>query len=282
VNAEKDFRPVTRVEDLATDLAATHRAVPPGEAPAETEALVAQLDEHGYVVLPDLIDDTGLAAIRHAVDPLLGPMGRNSFEGNSTQRAYSVLNKTRALDEVVEHPSVLAILDRLLMPNYLLSQLQVINIHPGERAQLAHPDDGFYPIPRPRAVLSLATIWAIDEFTATNGATVVIPGSHRWGDGRTPQSSDVRTPVEMSAGSCVLFVGSLWHGGGANRHERPRMAVTAQYCQPWLRPQEAFTLSTTHDTVRALSPKLRAMLGYGIHPPFMGSVDGMHPLRLLD
>jgi ectoine hydroxylase-related dioxygenase (phytanoyl-CoA dioxygenase family) len=256
--------------------------VPAAETEVSLSTKVRALDEHGYVVLPDLLDTAALEAIRRAVDPLLGPMGRNAFEGMGTQRVYSVLNKTRALDDVVEHPGVLAVLDRLLMPNYLLSQLQVININPGEQAQLAHPDDGFYPISRPRQVLSLATIWAIDEFTTTNGATVVLPGSHRWDDARTPQESDVRTPVEMSAGSCVLFVGTLWHGGGANRHHRPRMAVTAQYCQPWLRPQEAFTLSTTRDTARALSPRLRAMLGYSIHPPFMGSVDGMHPLRLLD
>jgi ectoine hydroxylase-related dioxygenase (phytanoyl-CoA dioxygenase family)/uncharacterized protein YndB with AHSA1/START domain len=281
-NAEKNFRQVIRLEDLGTDLAATHRALPVDEPAADTEALLAALDEHGFVVLPELLDAAGCEAIRNAVEPLLGPMGRNAFEGNRTQRVYSVLDKTRALDTVVEHPAVLKILDRLLMPNYLLSQLQVINISPGEQAQLAHPDDGFYPIPRPRQVLSIATIWAIDEFTTTNGATVVIPGSHRWGDDRVPQPSDERQPVEMPAGSCVLFVGALWHGGGANRHDRPRMAVTAQYCQPWLRPQEAFSLSTSRDTVRTLSPKLQAMLGYSIHPPFMGSVDGMHPLRLLD
>jgi ectoine hydroxylase-related dioxygenase (phytanoyl-CoA dioxygenase family) len=80
------------------------------------------------------------------------------------------------------------------MPNYLLSQLQVININPGEQAQLMQADDGFYPIPRPRQVLSIATIWAIDEFTAINGATLVIPGSHRWGDDRLPKPSDVRRP----------------------------------------------------------------------------------------
>ena len=71
---------------------------------------------------------------------------------------------------------MLALLDRLLIPNYLLSALQVINIEPGESAQLLHHDDGFYPVPRPRAPLSAATIWAIDDFTDNNGATVVVPG----------------------------------------------------------------------------------------------------------
>lgn len=175
---------------------------------------------------------------------------------------------------------MLALLDRLFLPNYLLSMLQVINILPGEQAQMLHTDDGFYPIPRPRAALGAATIWAIDDFTADNGATDIIAGSHLWGD-KTPKEAD-RTPVVMAAGSCVFFLGTLWHGGGANQSDSARLALTAQYCEPWLRPQEAFTLSMTRDTVRAVSEDIRRMLGYSIHPPFIGQVDGMHPKRLLE
>ena len=86
----------------------------------------------------------------------------------------------------------------------------------------------------------------------------------------------------MPAGSCLLFAGTLWHGGGANRSAAPRLAATAQYCQPWLRTQEAFTLSTSRNIVRDVSEDIRRMLGYSIHPPFIGMVDGMHPKRLLD
>ncbi|WP_232665484.1 phytanoyl-CoA dioxygenase family protein [Pseudonocardia sp. TRM90224] len=127
-----------------------------------------------------------------------------------------------------------------------------------------------------------ATVWAIDEFTEENGATVVVPGSHRWPDGRTPTGTDARHAAVMPAGSCILFVGTLWHGGGANRSAAPRLAATAQYCQPWLRTQEAFTLSTSADVVREVSEEIRGMLGYSIHPPFVGMVDGAHPERVLD
>jgi ectoine hydroxylase-related dioxygenase (phytanoyl-CoA dioxygenase family) len=88
--------------------------------------------------------------------------------------------------------------------------------------------------------------------------------------------------VVMPAGSCVFFLGTLWHGGGSNDSSAPRRAVTAQYCEPWLRTQEAFTLSVDADTARAVSPDLRRMIGYSIHPPFVGAVNGMHPQRLLD
>ena len=268
---------------LSDDLAGTYRrTASSGESidAAVADADVARVRRDGYVILPGLIDAEEIAAIKSAVAPLLGHTGRNAFEGHGTQRVYSVLNKTRACDRLADHPRVLALLDRLLLPNYLLSMLQVINIQPGEAGQELHTDDAFYPLPRPRKALGAATIWAIDEFTADNGATDIIPGSHLWGAEKPDPAA--REPVVMPAGSCVFFLGTLWHGGGANRSAQPRLAVTAQYCEPWLRPQEAFTLSTSHDTVRAVSEDIRRMLGYSIHPPFIGQVDGMHPKRLLE
>lgn len=268
---------------LTDDLAGTYRrTASAGETvdAAVADADVAAVRRDGYVILPDLLDAGEIAAIKEAVAPLLARTGRNPFEGHATQRVYSVLNKTRACDRIADHPRVLALLDRLLMPNYLLSMLQVINIQPGEAAQMLHTDDAFYPLPRPRKALGCATVWAIDDFTADNGATDIVPGSHLWGDERPDPAA--RQPVVMPAGSCVFFLGTLWHGGGANRSSHPRLAVTAQYCEPWLRPQEAFTLSISRDVVREVSEDIRRMLGYSIHPPFIGQVDGMHPKRLLE
>lgn len=274
---------VSSLMDLGGDLAGTYRRTASSGASVDAAVGEADLDalqRDGYVILPDLLTPAELGEIRDAVAPLLDRRGRNGFEGRTTQRVYSVLNKTRTCDRIADHPRVLALLDRLFLPNYLLSMLQVINILPGEQAQLLHTDDGFYPLPRPRAALGAATICAIDDFTADNGATDIIPSSHLWGQ-RTPDETE-REPVVMKAGSCVFFLSTLWHGGGANRSAAPRLAVTAQYCEPWLRPQEAFTLSTTRDTVRAVSEDIRRMLGYSIHPPFIGQVDGMHPKRLLE
>jgi ectoine hydroxylase-related dioxygenase (phytanoyl-CoA dioxygenase family) len=181
----------------------------------------------------------------------------------------------------VEHPIVLALLDRILEPNYLLSQLQVINVRAGEAAQPLHYDDAFYTWPRPRRALGAATIWAIDDFREDNGATVVIPGSHTWGP-ESPGDDAAVTPVVMPAGSVVFFVGTLWHGAGENRASTSRMCVTAQYCAPWCRPQENFSLSVDRDRARVCSQHIQRMLGYSIHSPFMGFVNGRHPKRLLD
>ncbi|OBB98527.1 phytanoyl-CoA dioxygenase family protein [Mycobacterium sp. 852002-40037_SCH5390672] len=279
-----DDEPVTTLEDLRGDLAQRYKRTPTAGSSVDSaivESDMAALDRDGYVIWENLLSSEQCSRIREVARPRLGHTGRNSFEGLHTQRIYSLLSRTRVCDRLVDDPRVLAVLDRLLMPNYLLSALQAINIQPGEAAQLAHHDDGFYPIPRPRAPLAAATIWAIDDFTADNGATVIYPGSHRWGK-RRPGPDDQALPVVMAAGSCVFFVGTLWHGGGANSTDRERLAVTAQYCQPWLRPMEAFTLSVSRDIARTVSEDIRRMLGYSIHPPFVGNVDGLHPLRLLD
>ncbi len=248
---------------------------------ATVEADLEAIAKQGYVVIEGLLSEGELRAIRAAVAPLLAHQGRNDFEGLKTQRVYAVLEKTRALDRLVDHPRILALLDEMFLPNYLLSQLQVINILPGESAQALHMDDSFYPVPRPRPPLGAATVWAIDEFTEDNGATAIVPGSHDWGDERYPTMRDA-VPAVMPAGSVIFYPGTFWHGGGANRSDRARLAVTCQYCEPWLRTQENYFLGTSPRTVSAVTEDIRRMLGYSIHPPFIGMVDGMHPKRLLE
>jgi ectoine hydroxylase-related dioxygenase (phytanoyl-CoA dioxygenase family) len=178
---------------------------------------------------------------------------------------------------------VLALCDRVLMPNCLLSTMQSIRLHPGENAQAWHTDDLFYVAPRPRTmVLGVSVIWAIEDFTADNGATRVIPGSHRWGNEHPDDHAHDAVAAEMPAGSAIVFDAGLWHGGGANRTTGTRLAISPQYCQPYLRPQESQLLIVPPEAARECSDRMRSLLGYSIHPPFIGQVDGMHPLRLVD
>ena len=266
-------------------LAPRHRALerPPPQDPAQHAQDLEVLRRDGYVVLPELLDADTLAEIRRECERLLPEVhtGRNAFEGHRTQRIYNVLGRSRAFDRLVDHPRVMSLLDEIFLPNYLLSQAQVINILPGEAAQALHFDDSFYRIPRPRPALGAATVWAIDEFTDDNGATAIVPGSHVWGDEPVPTPADA-VAARMPAGSCVLYYGTFWHGGGENRSEADRLAVTCQYCEPWVRQQETFLLELTKDRVRELSPEIRSMVGYSVFPPFMGMVEGMHPLRTLE
>ena len=97
-----------------------------------------------------------------------------------------------------------------------------------------------------------------------------------------PGPGDTGIPAIMPAGSMLFFLGTLWHGGGANTTTASRLCVTAQFCEPYLRTQENFFLSTSRERVRRSSATLQRLLGYSIHAPFMGMVDGMHPLRVLE
>jgi ectoine hydroxylase-related dioxygenase (phytanoyl-CoA dioxygenase family) len=247
---------------------------------AELEALATE----GFVVLEQVLGAGDIAAIRAALAPHLQrlPRGRNRFEGLRSQRVYALCAKDRVFADLVSHPRVLDLLDALLEPNYLLSAALAIHLGPGEDAQPFHYDDGFYRIPRPRRAVSVSAIWAIDDFTADNGATEVIPGSHRWGDER-PGPADRRVrKIVMPAGSVVVFQGTLWHRGGANATDRTRLAITPQYCQPWARQQENMTLAVPLEMAARYPQRVQALLGFSIHPPFMGHVDGLHPARLID
>ena len=251
----------------------------PTVSTAELTAQLEQLERDGYVILEGLIDRERCQLIREETARLADKTGANPFEGHRTQRIYAPLSKTRAIDDLIDHPRVLALLDALFIPNYLLSQAQIINLLPGEAAQMLHFDDAFCVVPRPHRTFHAAFIAAIDDFTADNGATMVVPGSHAWSD-RAPQRAEA-VSCAMAAGSAIFFLGSLWHGGGANHTDKPRLAVTGQYCEPWLRQQENFFLELTKEQARALREPIRSMVGYSIHPPFMGMVDRHHPRRVL-
>jgi ectoine hydroxylase-related dioxygenase (phytanoyl-CoA dioxygenase family) len=276
----------------------------------ETARDVETLNREGWLVIPELLSAPLLAEMRAALAPHLnGELpGRNDFEGYRTERVYSLVGVAPVFTDLVEHPRIVAICDALLQPNYLLTASQAINIWPKETPQSWHTDDAFYAVPRPRAAISIATIWAVDAFTLENGATQVVRGSHLWADPEAWASIDAidfatkpdpeRVPVPkgtprthlhdqivdviMPAGSVVVFLGTLIHRGGENRTDKPRLGLSNQYCQPWARQQENYMVSVPRECAAQMSPRVQSMLGYSIHPPFMGHVRGIHPRRLLE
>ncbi len=253
-----------------------------------TDTLGAELDAlatDGFVVLPKVLTADEIAAIERALAPYLDGMrmGRNRFEGLETQRVYALLAKSPVFADLVSHPRVLRLLDHLLDPNYLLSAALAIHLGPGSERQPLHFDDSFYNwIPRPRQAVGVSAIWAIDDFTEENGATEVIPGSHLWGDERASADDPRIRKIMMPAGSVVMFLGTLWHRGGENRSNAARLAITPQYCRAWARQMENMTLAVPFDIAAGYSQRVQELIGYSLHPPFMGHVNGMHPARLID
>lgn len=272
--------------------------MPDSAAGFDVEAHTERLRRQGYSIIPDFLSPESLRAVREGLAPFLGShSGRNNFEGYRTERVYTLVARGRIFEELACDARVLALLDRFLQPGYLLTASKAICIHPGETPQPLHCDDSFYPIPRPRPAISLSTIVAVDAFTADNGGTEIIPGSHGWSDAQAAgmyyaQGSDPDTPAPpdlerqlqplvMPAGACVVFQGTLLHRGGANRSTAPRLAFSNQYCEPWARTQENFFLGIPPQLVRGMAPRLQQLLGYGIWGPFMGHVTASHPAKTL-
>ena len=239
------------------------------------------LEADGYCVVRDLLPPDEVAVARASLVDVLRatPLGRNDFEGFATQRIYALFAKTRAFDAPAIHPLVLGVLDRLL-GHYQLSAPTGIQIGPGEKAQYLHRDQAIYPLPADFGDVVLNTMWALDDFTEANGATRLVPGSHRWTD-RTPGPGDATVQAVMPAGSVIFYVGRIWHGGGANTTDRPRLGVILEYAAAWLRAQENHLLAVPRDTVVDLPERLQELLGYNIYPPFVGYVDGRHPRRYI-
>lgn len=261
-----------------------------------------QFDERGYVIFERVLAPEFVQNLRAALAPHLARdlTGRNDFEGFATNRVYALLAKSPLFAELAIHPLALAFAEAELGPSCLLSSMLAINLHPGETVQPWHFDDGGAKIPRPRPPLGISAFWAIDDTTETNGATEIIPGSHLWDEYRVEGASTLadfarKTPQQgrdagersdaiklaMPSGSLAIAKGTLWHRGGANRSDRPRMIVTPQYCAGWVRQLENMCLAVPREVAETLPERARELIGYSIHPPFMGHVDGLHPKRLL-
>ncbi|WP_373487467.1 phytanoyl-CoA dioxygenase family protein [Blastomonas sp.] len=264
----------------------------------------AQFDCDGYLVFPAVLDDDALAAIRAALAPYLGAdvKGRNDFEGLRTNRVYALLAKSPVFADLVTHPLALAFAEADLGRDCLLSACLAINLQPGETVQPWHYDDSHFAPPLPRPSWGVSAFWAIDPMTGSNGATEILPGSHlASGAGlagaitadafrRTqigapdddPGTHPDAVKIIVPAGSLMLAKGTLWHRGGANRSDAPRLLITPQYCPGWTRQLENMVLAVPPEKARTLPERAQQLLGYAIHPPFMGYVDGMHPRRVLE
>jgi ectoine hydroxylase-related dioxygenase (phytanoyl-CoA dioxygenase family) len=244
------------------------------------QAHLERIKTSGFTVLEKLIPSDLINAVKSELEPYLRGelMGRNGFE---SERVYALLAKAPSVANLVEHPEIVSLLDQLLAQTYLLSANLAIKVNPGETPQPFHADHASLPDSDRTNTNGISVIWALDDFTDDNGATEIIPGSHRWTTEMPGEHSEI-VKVLMPAGSAVLFHGSLYHRGGANHSANSRLAITPQYCQPWLRQLENMVLAVPPEKAAQYSDNIQSMLGYSIRDPgFMGYVDGVHPKRLI-
>ena len=173
-------------------------------------------------------------------------------------------------------------IERILDRGCLVSSLSSIAIGPAEVAQPLHADDQTIPLPRPHVPIIANSMWAINDFTEDNGATRIIPGSHLRPDAPALGCTEPSIPAVMKRGSVMIYNGSLWHGGGANRTTTRRVGIAMNYCAGYLRQQENQQLGIPLEVARTFEPRLRKLAGFGLYRRLIGHIDKCSPEDLLN
>jgi ectoine hydroxylase-related dioxygenase (phytanoyl-CoA dioxygenase family) len=246
---------------------------------------LARIETDGYTIVPAVLtadEADALAAELAELEERLGVGdGRTSFQGVRSRRVHNLVGRSARFRALATHPTTLPFVDALLGPDALLTIMVSLNLGPGQPAQVIHSDDGIYPVARPHPPMDVQVLFALTDFTEENGATRLVPGSHRL-EGQPPHDVAPETiAAVMPKGSAVIYHGSLWHGGGANTSATRRVGLAVQYCAGYLRPQENWFLLIPPGEVATYPPRLQTLLGWGLYRKLLGHVDEHDPRVLL-
>jgi ectoine hydroxylase-related dioxygenase (phytanoyl-CoA dioxygenase family) len=244
-----------------------------------------EVEERGYCILEDVIAPDLLDGIGRALDAIERDSqvkaAANDFEGRETIRIYNLLARGKVFAEIPTHHAVLPVVEGVLDRGCLVSTLSSISIGSGETPQPIHADDQVIGLDRPHKAVVCNTMWALTDFTEANGATRVVPGSHRFDHPPEYGAPIESIPAEMKRGSVLVWHGSLWHGGGANSTGDRRVGVAMNYCAGFIRQQENQQLGVPREIARQFSPRLKELLGYGVYRSLIGHIDKRDPIELL-
>jgi ectoine hydroxylase-related dioxygenase (phytanoyl-CoA dioxygenase family) len=247
----------------------------------DAQAVAAEVMDIGYAVVPDFIDPARVERLREELAPIFEAMPKvDRGDGPFSQHTHNLLEKTRAVDDLITEPALLAIIEAILGPDFQISSVVAMRPAPGDVPQRLHQDDGHYPVPRPSMPLVANTLTALDPFTADNGATLVVPGSHKW-TRRVDQKIET-VPIEAEPGSLLVWHGALWHAGGGNTTERStRRSINLNFNLAWLKQRENQFIGVPADVVLDMPKPLQRLIGYQLTNFGVGTVDYRNPIETL-
>ncbi|HAT25972.1 MAG TPA: phytanoyl-CoA dioxygenase family protein [Gammaproteobacteria bacterium] len=244
------------------------------DASADTADVITALQDDGAAVVNSVVDSKVVDAILGELRTPFDEVGRcdeSDFNGYKTLRVSGILAISPTSAELVAHPRVMEVADGILLAhciNYRIGSLTAIEIHPGETDQSLHLDDGIYPVRMPGMQLQISAMWALEDFTEENGATRVALGSHR--DSNISNTAEVQyenniVQAVMPKGSVLFYLGTTWHGGGANRSDKPRAGLINTYALGWLRQEENQYLNVPREIAEQHSEIIQRLMGYQLH-----------------
>ena len=252
----------------------TASTIPQLSAAEPPTQLYAALAEAGCLVVTDALPLADCERIRQELE---APMATAKviekddpaqFYPGRTRRVTALVSQAPTVREIILHDISKELGERHLSANCERIQLHVtaaLSVGPGARKQVLHREEDpfhFFPLPRPNLIL--ASMWAVSDFTAENGGTLLVPGSHRWGAGRRAKDNEVAS-AEMKAGSVLYWLGGTLHGAGANISDGWRYGIILTYSLGWLRQEENQYLDIPPEVRRELSPELRELTGHAMH-----------------
>ena len=247
-------------------------------------AHVERVKQQGFTIIENAFDAALADALtvalerlerEHHIEPAM-----NGFEGHKTVRIYNLLSYGAPFTLVPIDQNVLPIVEGVLDSGCLISSLSSIAIDPGETAQPIHSDDQVIPLDKPHRSIVCNSMWALTDFTDANGATRLVPGSHKKPSPEYGGKYETM-PAEMKKGSVLIWDGSLWHGGGANTTGARRTGIAMNYCAGFIRQQENQQLGLAPELVKSFPPRLQELVGYGVYQGLIGHIDKKSPQQLL-
>ncbi|OBK23762.1 phytanoyl-CoA dioxygenase [Mycobacterium asiaticum] len=247
---------------------------------APIDEILSIVREDGGVIIERLLTPDQVARFNAEIDPALRELNAGSkhdneivaeFHGRNTKRLTNLVTRSETFRrEVIDHDLVHALADGVFLEEsgtYWMTTAQVIEIGPGNAAQMLHRDlENWFPFvgmgpAGPEVTINF--LIALTDFTEENGATRVIPGSHKWGDFEDRGTPEQTVPAEMSAGDAQFFSGKTAHGGGANRtSDEYRRAVSFALNPGFLVGEEAYPFLVDRELARSLPPRVQSLIGF--------------------
>jgi ectoine hydroxylase-related dioxygenase (phytanoyl-CoA dioxygenase family) len=253
--------------------------------PSELDPLVSRLQRDGFLILPNAVEASLLDSLYDDLKPEFAAAhyGTGPFYGETTKRFGRLFARSRHAEAFARHPLILPIVEQILVPwceTIQINLTQAIEIFPGAPPQFPHRDQDMWRADKGRQEYMVNVMWALDDFTAENGATRLWPGSnHAAPDSMLPEEEAIK--AVMPRGSAAIFLGSTQHAGGANVSGHSRRGMIISYCQAWLKPWENQWLAYPPEIARTFSPELAALIGYRQLAPTLGNFEGQCPSVLL-
>lgn len=252
---------------------------------------LAQIADVGYCIIENVLSSEQADAIASEVRDLEAKLETqpyaNVFEGAKTKRIYNLLAHSPTFQTIAIHPTVLPVVEGVLDEGLLVSSLSTIHIGPGEVPQPIHVDDGIINLPLPHPPLVCNTMYALTDFTEANGATRIIPGSHKLDTVPEFGTHYDSIPAVMSKGSVLVWPGNVWHGGGENTLPDTgpnswRMGLAMNYCAGFIRQQENQQIGIPMKLIKTFPKRLQELIGFAPYHGVIGHIDRGSPMGMFD